>query len=237
MEIPAKSGLHPMLWVAAVAVTAFSLVGIGALTGLIGKSEPKPEELTVTAPPQEAVQAPQATPAPPEVEAKQAAPAPEPPAKKAVAPAKSTPAKSHASAKPAVAAAVPSQPAERSEPAPAPVAQCAACGEVSAIRAVEAKGEGTGLGAIAGGVVGGALGNKVGKGSGNALATIAGAVAGGYAGHQVERSVRKTTQYEIIVQMDNGGQRTLIRKEQPVWREGDRVEVGPNGELSAAPGR
>jgi outer membrane lipoprotein SlyB len=79
------------------------------------------------------------------------------------------------------------------------------------------------------------LGNQVGKGTGNAIATIAGAVAGGYAGHQVEKNVRTSTQYQIAIRMDDGSRRVLTRHEAPSWRQGDRVEVGPDGELSAAP--
>jgi outer membrane lipoprotein SlyB len=230
MQIPAKPGLHPMLWVAAIAITLFSLVGLAALTGFIGKT-PQPEEIAALAPPQEAappasVDAPPSVP--PAVPAREeAAPAAEAPAKPAVKP------KPRPAARPASAEPVGSAPPMES--AGTRVALCASCGVVESVRSVQAQGEGSGIGAIAGGVLGGALGHQVGKGSGNTLATIAGAVAGGYAGHQVEKNVRTSTQYEITVHMDDGGRRVLTRKEAPQWRQGDRVEVGPDGELSAAP--
>jgi uncharacterized protein YcfJ len=68
---------------------------------------------------------------------------------------------------------------------------CGDCGVVESIRAVEARGEGSGLGAIGGAVVGGILGNQVGRGSGRTAATVAGAGAGAYAGHEIEKNVNK----------------------------------------------
>lgn len=45
-----KSGLHPMVWVATIAVTAFSAVGIASLTGLLPRhAEEKPVEPAVVA--------------------------------------------------------------------------------------------------------------------------------------------------------------------------------------------
>jgi outer membrane lipoprotein SlyB len=220
MQTPGKSGLHPMLWVAAIAVTLFSLVGIGALTGVIGKTAPKPEEVAAVAPPQVTAQGP----APAVVSREEPAP---PPAKPAARP------KTHAANR------TPSQEVASSAPpmdqSGTPVALCPSCGVVESVRTVQAQGEGTGVGAVAGGVLGGVLGHQVGRGSGNTLATIAGAAAGGYAGHQVEKNVRTATQYQITVHMDDGSRRTLTRKEAPQWRQGDRVEVAPDGELSAAP--
>jgi outer membrane lipoprotein SlyB len=228
MQSPAKSGLHPMLWVAAIAVTLFSLVGIGALTGVIGKPAPKPEEVAAVAPPQEAgpAIADPAPPAAPDVVSREE-PAPAAPAKPAAKP-KSRPATRTATQEAASSAPPMDQ-------AGTPVALCPNCGVVESVHTVQAQGEGTGVGAVAGGVLGGVLGHQVGRGSGNTLATIAGAVAGGYAGHQVEKNVRTATQYQITVHMDDGSRRTLTRKEAPVWRQGDRVEVSPAGELSAAP--
>ncbi len=56
-------------------------------------------------------------------------------------------------------------------------AACTDCGVVESIRAVEVKGEGSGVGAIGGAVVGGILGNQVGRGSGRTAATVVGAGA------------------------------------------------------------
>lgn len=227
MQAPGKPTLHPMLWVAAIAITLFSLVGIGALTGVIGKSTPKAEEAVATAP----------ASVPGQAAPESASPSP------ALAEAEKAPQATSASPGPArrtmSSAATSERSASRSQtaddyPPATPVTLCATCGVVESVRSVAAKGEGTGVGAVAGGVLGGALGNQIGKGSGNTLATIAGAVAGGYAGHQVEKNMRSTTHYEIAVRMDDGQRRVLTRRDQPVWRQGDRVEVSPNGELTAA---
>lgn len=224
MDTSTKSGLHPILWVAAIAATLFSLVGIASLTGLIGKTS-QPEEIAAATPAQEPGAA-EALPAPPPATRREDASR----TAEATPPAtpKSRPA--NRSSSPTTASSAP--PAEHYG---TPVALCASCGAVESVRPIQTKGEGTGIGAVAGGVLGGALGNQVGKGTGNTIATIAGAVAGGYAGHQVEKNVRTSTQYQITVRMDDGGQRVLTRKEAPTWQPGDRVEVGPNGELSAAP--
>lgn len=77
-------------------------------------------------------------------------------------------------------------------------------GTVTAVQAVEVKGEGSGVGVVAGAVVGGLLGNQVGKGTGNALMTAGGAVAGGYAGNEVEKHVKRKTLYKTQVKLDNG---------------------------------
>lgn len=228
MQTPTRSGLHPMLWVAAIAVTLFSLVGIGALTGMIGKSTQPEEASSVLASKEPTLVATPAEPAPPapvtvqEEAHKPAASAPKP----------APQAKPRPTAKASTSAAGSPPPVEQSG---TPVTLCANCGVVDSVKPVEVKGEGSGVGAVAGGVLGGALGHQVGKGSGNTLATIAGAVAGGYAGHQVEKNVRTTTQYQVTVRMDDGSRRVLNRKEPPAWRAGDRVEIGPDGEISAAP--
>ncbi|MBL8447130.1 MAG: glycine zipper 2TM domain-containing protein [Zoogloeaceae bacterium] len=217
-----KPGLHPVLWVAAIAVTVFSLAGLAQLTGLMGKPaergnlalatavEPpaQPERLAAAAGGETLRYDPRAAPG-------DSGPRRESP---------SSPTAGHVRAQ-----------VSPDDGDATPVSYCAHCGVVESVRQIQASGEGTGLGAIAGGVVGGVLGNQVGKGSGNAVATIAGAVAGGYAGHQVEKRVRTSTQYEIAVRMDDGQRRVLTRKSAPTWRQGDRVEVGPQGELTAPP--
>lgn len=105
-----------------------------------------------------------------------------------------------------------------------PVANaCAHCGVVEAVRAVQLKGEGTGVGAVAGGVLGGVLGNQIGKGGGRAVATVIGAVGGGVAGHEVEKRARSQTAYEVRVRMDDGSLRTLTQSVAPA--PGSRVRV------------
>jgi outer membrane lipoprotein SlyB len=122
----------------------------------------------------------------------------------------------------------------------APVRQiCQACGTVETVNAVERKGAGTGLGAVAGGALGAVLGNQVGKGSGRTAATVLGAVAGGVGGHMAEKHIRKETVYQVGVRMEDGSLRTL-EQASPVG-VGTRVTVegntlrGPQGQVYSAP--
>ena len=114
------------------------------------------------------------------------------------------------------------------ESAPPPVAVCSDCGRVSSINEVRAKGEGSGLGAVAGAVLGGVIGHQFGGGKGKDVATGVGAVAGGVAGHQVERSARSTTYYEVGVQMDNGGFKTVRVNSPDGLQVGTAVRVDGN---------
>jgi outer membrane lipoprotein SlyB len=112
--------------------------------------------------------------------------------------------------------------------APPPAAVCSDCGTVASINEVRAKGEGTGLGAVAGAVLGGVIGHQFGGGKGRDVATGVGAVAGGVAGHQVERSARSTTYYEIGVRMDNGGYQTVKVDSAAGIQVGSAVRVDGN---------
>ena len=89
------------------------------------------------------------------------------------------------------------------------VAACASCGTVESVDAVQVKGEGTGLGAIAGGVLGGVVGHQVGGGNGKTAMTVLGAVGGGLAGNEVERATRSATTYDIRVRMEDGSHRVI----------------------------
>jgi len=102
---------------------------------------------------------------------------------------------------------------------------CANCGTVSAIREMEKKGEGTGLGAVGGAVLGGVVGNQFGGGSGKKILTVVGAAGGAYAGHQVEKNARSTKYWNVTVRMDNGTSRTLSLSTTPALAIGDKVRV------------
>jgi outer membrane lipoprotein SlyB len=106
------------------------------------------------------------------------------------------------------------EPAVARATAPARVI-CATCGKVESVTAVEVEGTGSGAGAIAGGVLGAVVGNQVGGGSGKSLATILGAVGGGVAGNVVEKKMKKITQYDVTVRMDDGSHRTLRQTTPP----------------------
>jgi len=108
--------------------------------------------------------------------------------------------------------------------APPGAARCTDCGVVDSVRAIEVKGEGSGVGAVAGGVVGGILGNQVGGGRGRTAMTVVGAGAGAYAGHELEKNMKKNVSYEIRVRMDDNSYRTF-HAAQPDIGVGQRVKV------------
>ena len=112
----------------------------------------------------------------------------------------------------------------KAAPAAAAAAPCADCGVVDSIRAVEVKGQGTGVGAVAGGVVGGILGNQVGGGRGRTAMTVVGAGAGAYAGHELEKNMKKSVSYEIRVRMEDNSYRTF-HVNQPDVGVGQRVRI------------
>ena len=117
---------------------------------------------------------------------------------------------------PLIAAATPPShvaPSASAKPVPAPtrVAHCATCGVVESVNAVQQKGQGTGLGAVAGGVLGGVAGHQVGGGNGKTAMTVLGAIGGGLAGNEVEKRVRSTTLFDVRVRMEDGTVHTFQR--------------------------
>lgn len=196
-QVPSNK-MHPILWIAAIAVILLSAAGIGAIFGVIptaGSSSKSAEPVAAAKPTEQA------------------------PAKKVAAakPAENKPEQKTASQPTQVAA----------QPAPAP-AICLNCGTIESVVEKTQKGEGTGIGAVAGGVAGAVLGSQVGKGGGKTAATVIGAGAGAVAGHQAERYIRKTAKWEIIVRFEDGTTREFDFNTQPVWRVGDRVKVENN---------
>lgn len=197
--------MNPLIATAAVAVIIFSAVGVGVMTGLIPSSMSKNAE---TQSPLKA-EAPKAEPVQPQKQASATA------APKRAAPGE-TP-KRVASSEPArVASATPAPPAPRI---------CANCGSVEAVNVNEQKGEGSGIGAVAGGVAGALLGNQIGGGSGRKIATVAGAAGGAYAGHQIEKHVKSTKRYDVMVRMEDGSVRSFPYDAEPPFRTGARVKV------------
>ena len=112
--------------------------------------------------------------------------------------------------------------------ASAPAEQCANCGTVTAIDPVTVKGGASGAGAAIGAVVGGLLGNEVGGGSGKKLATAVGVVGGAAAGNEVEKQSNAQTYYDISVEMDSGGVRTISVANPAGLSIGDDVKVSGN---------
>lgn len=233
---PITPRLHPLLATAALTVTAFSLAGIAALTGVLPMSKAASGVAAPTVAPMAAF-VPAVSPAP-TFAVPQASSEQKPAAKSAPKPSVKPVTKSAA---PVVKAAPALEIAQVPTPAPAtPILMpptvaapvpCATCGVIDKLREVPQEGEGSGIGAVAGGVLGGLLGNQIGGGSGNKIATVLGVAGGAYAGHQVEKSRNKTMRYEIGVRMDDGSIRTLMQDSQPVWRSGERVRL-ENGVLT-----
>jgi outer membrane lipoprotein SlyB len=237
---------HPLLLLAAVAMTLFSLAGIAALAGWL----PGPRAQNPS-PPQLA-----ASPVPVQLQPRQTIamqkPAPKPAAEREVkAPVSSgrddpasaannpppakLPAPTYGAVSPSPTFSAPSPEAGYRVAAMQP-SICSECGVVETVRevAVEPK-VGVG-GAIAGGLVGGLIANQIGKGSARGIATVLGAVGGAYAGSYVENSIRKTSRYEVVVRFDDDSTRTFSSDTQPAWRSGDRVRL-QNGLLTMGGGR
>ena len=209
--------LHPLLTLAAVAVTVFSAVGVAAITGLIphskGESAPvvaaqAPAPITEPAP----APAPEATPAPQPVK-KHVATKPKPVQHVAVAevPALTPP-------PPPPIAQVP-QVLET----PKPVVKPGVLGIVQSVREVEQKGDAKGVGAVGGGLAGAVLGHNI--GDHNKLVTVLGAAGGALLGNQVEKTARATKHWELTVRYDDGTTQTFNSEAQPFWHQGDRVRL------------
>lgn len=128
--------------------------------------------------------------------------------------------------------------AAKSHTAPVRVASnskpsCSNCGVIESMRTIETRGEGSGVGAVGGAVVGGLLGNQVGGGDGKKAMTVVGALGGALAGNHIEKRVKSTMTYEVLVRMDNGSSRLINESAQPTWRNGDHVKI-VNGVIHAA---
>jgi outer membrane lipoprotein SlyB len=102
---------------------------------------------------------------------------------------------------------------------------CATCGVVTAIHALELKGDASGLGAVAGGLTGGVIGNQMGRGNGNTAMTILGVAGGALAGNEIEKNVKQHYSYRVTVRMDDGSFRTVSQSSAPRIVVGARVHI------------
>ena len=204
MEAQAARHTHPLVIIAAIAITLFSLVGIGAVLGWIPTSVGTPGAASTPV-----AQAPEQPAAQPE----QAKPVQRQPAVRPKPVARSEP--PHVAAH----AAVP--------PAPPVVvaAICRECAVVEEVREVEKAGQASGAGAVGGAVVGGVIGHQMGGGRGKDVATVLGVLGGGLAGNQVEKNAKKTVEYQIIVRYEDGSKGLFTQATPPTWRSGDKVKV------------
>lgn len=103
--------------------------------------------------------------------------------------------------------------------------RCVDCGVVEAINLVEVKGEGSYLGKIAGGVAGVLIGSQIGDGRTTTVAQVAGGVGGAYAGNEIEKRMKTTKHYEVVVRLENGGTQTITYAAQPPFAVGAKVKV------------
>lgn len=229
METRAARPTHPFVIIAAISVTLFSLVGIGAILGWI----PTSAGGGATAPAVQVPEQPKADVVGPlaEAPAQPAAEAPKPPAPKRVARQANPRPKHVAKAEPPlqVAKAGPAQQAipDAVPPPPPPVvaAPCRECAVIEEVREIEKAGQGSGAGAVAGGLVGGVLGHQVGSGRGNDVATVLGAIGGAIAGNQIEKNVKKVKEYRITVRYEDGSRGLFTQDTPPAWRPGDKVRI------------
>jgi outer membrane lipoprotein SlyB len=104
-------------------------------------------------------------------------------------------------------------------------ALCGSCGVVESVRAIEVKGEGSGIGVVAGGLTGALLGSGVGHGNGRTAATVLGAAGGAYAGNEIEKNTKKHASYRVRVRMSDDSLRTIYQRATPGVTAGDRVKI------------
>jgi outer membrane lipoprotein SlyB len=216
MESQPNKSPHTLFWIAGIAVTVFSAVGIAAILGWIPTSTSSPSESVVAANPPVVA----AAPAKPAVATAQTAAAQERAQERAHDRAQERAhdrAQDRAQERARERAQVANNTPNR--------ARCAECGVVESVREIATKGEGSGLGAVGGAVVGGVIGHQVGSGRGQDIATVVGAVGGAVAGNEVEKRAKSGKSYEITVRFEDGSSRVVHEANATSWRTGDRVKV------------
>lgn len=233
METQANKSPHTLFWIAGIAVTVFSAVGIAAIMGWIPTSTSSPSEKIAlveqpAAPAKPAAAKVPAAPTQAQLQAREKA------REKAREDARAQ-AREDARAQAREDARAQARRDARTQAraqAPAQVAdstparwRCAECGVIQSVREVATKGAGSGIGAVGGAVVGGLLGHQVGSGRGQDIATVVGAVGGVVAGNEIEKRVKSGKSYEITVRFEDGSSRVINEANAPTWRTGDRVKV------------
>lgn len=203
---------HPMVVIAAVAITLFSLVGSAAILGLIPTAHSERMESS-------------------QLIADNSGQQPAEAAQPATAPKEQTQSKpassgsSHYTSK--------SRPVLVANADDKQTVTCRNCGVIESIRLVQHEGDGSGLGAVAGGVTGGLVGNQIGQGKGNVLMTLLGIGGGAYAGNTIEKKMKASASYLVKVRMEDGTYRTINQTSQPEYAVGDHVRI-TSGHLTLA---
>lgn len=110
--------------------------------------------------------------------------------------------------------------------------RCDQCGTVQRIdhNVTQGRNHGT-AGAVIGAIAGGVLGNQVGKGKGKKLATVGGAVGGGFAGNAIGKGGGGES-WTVRLKMGNGTYSNIEVPDASSIREGDLVQVGPDGAIT-----
>lgn len=221
----AAAQTHPLLLVAAASVTILSLAGVGVLAGWL----PGPGARTA-----DPVRVAAAT-APAPISIQQTVTVPKEQAKPASKPveratsvsrrAEQAPTYTRAAARQEPAPEYAVAPAPTSVASPQRQAICADCGVVEAVREVPLEAKGSGGGAVAGGLVGGLIGNQMGRGATRDIATVLGAVGGAFAGNHLEKTVKESKRYDVMVRFEDGSTRTFSSDTPPAWHNGDRVRL------------
>lgn len=100
-------------------------------------------------------------------------------------------------------------------------------GVVRGIETVSGRESTSGAGALIGGVVGAVVGRQFGDaGAARAAGTALGAVGGAVIGNEIEQQQNHTAgRYRVLVQMDDGSQRSFNYAQLGDLRVGDRVRV------------
>ncbi len=83
---------------------------------------------------------------------------------------------------------------------------------------------------------GGLVVNQIGKGSGRSITTLLGAAGGAYAGNYIEKSLRESKGYEVVVRFECDSRRSFGSETPPAWQSGDHVRL-QNGLLTMGGGR
>lgn len=199
-----RNRLHPLIAAAALSVTAVSLTGIAAMTGLL----PGASSQGIAAP---------ATTGAAAKRNDQAA---------AIAPTQTT-----RRSPPTDGSNTPTSAASPQRTLRARHASDMAT--VESVRAVTQPATSSGIGTIGGSVIGGALGSQIGKGNGRAAMAALGAIGGGMLGYEVEQRINGTRGYDVTLRMDDGARRTVRYERDPGFRVGDRIRTGDAGLRSA----
>ena len=105
---------------------------------------------------------------------------------------------------------------------------CGDCGVIASITPVKKEGQMGLVGAAGGGALGGLAGNQFGHGKGKTAMTVVGVLGGALAGAEVQKQVTSTTVYQIAVNMESGGQRTVTLPSAEGMTPGTRVHVSGN---------